>query len=112
MRISKARLLEIIREEVELHENNTLELDEAALEELTDKQGNKILDDAAEDMEGKKPKKSDDKEENELEEQSHVKEDDLYAHKKEKDPETGKMQHPKIEPKTPKSKDILSVKIR
>lgn len=36
MKINKSRLLQIIREEVELHEKNTLELDEVELKELED----------------------------------------------------------------------------
>lgn len=36
MKITKSRLLQIIREEVELHEKNTFELDEAELEEIED----------------------------------------------------------------------------
>lgn len=61
MKISKERLLQIIREEVELHEKNTLELDERSLEELSKEKGKKILDAAEEDMEGSE----DDKEEKE-----------------------------------------------
>lgn len=34
MKINKSRLLQIIREEVELHEENTFELDESDLEEV------------------------------------------------------------------------------
>ena len=53
MKITKARLLQIIREEVELHEKyveeNVLELDEEALEELTDAQEKKELEKAIED---------------------------------------------------------------
>jgi hypothetical protein len=53
MKITKARLLQIIREEVELHEKyveeNVLELDEEALEELTDAQEKKELQKAIED---------------------------------------------------------------
>ena len=36
MKINKSRLLQIIREEVELHEKNTIELDEVELKELED----------------------------------------------------------------------------
>lgn len=36
MKITKSRLLQIIREEVELHEKNTFQLDEAELEEIED----------------------------------------------------------------------------
>ena len=36
MKISKQRLLQIIREEIELHEKNIIEIDEASLKELTD----------------------------------------------------------------------------
>jgi len=47
MKITKARLLQIIREEVELHEKyveeNVLELDEEALEELSKEQGEKAI---------------------------------------------------------------------
>jgi hypothetical protein len=61
MKITKARLLQIIREEVELHEKyveeNVLELDEEALEELTDAQEKKELEKAIED--DKKAKKED-----------------------------------------------------
>jgi hypothetical protein len=53
MKITKARLLQIIREEVELHEKyveeNVLELDEEALEELTDAQEKEELQKAIED---------------------------------------------------------------
>lgn len=42
MKISKTRLLQIIREEVELREKNTYELDE---EELSDKQEKQAIDD-------------------------------------------------------------------
>lgn len=42
MKISKTRLLQIIREEVELHEKNTFELEEAELQEiLTNEEQNK-----------------------------------------------------------------------
>jgi hypothetical protein len=47
MKITKARLLQIIREEVELHEKyveeNVLELDEEAIEELSKEQGKKAI---------------------------------------------------------------------
>jgi nucleoid DNA-binding protein len=50
MKITKARLLHIIREEVELHEKyveeNVLELDEEVLEELTKEQGRNELEKA------------------------------------------------------------------
>ena len=36
MKINKSRLLQIIREEVELHEKNTFELDEVELKEIED----------------------------------------------------------------------------
>lgn len=42
MKISKTRLLQIIREEVELREKNTFELDE---EDLSDKEEKKAIDD-------------------------------------------------------------------
>jgi hypothetical protein len=49
MKITKARLLQIIREEVELHEKyveeNVLELDEKALEELSKEAGKKAIKD-------------------------------------------------------------------
>lgn len=52
MKITKARLLQIIREEVELHEKyveeNVLELDEEALEELSKEEGEKAIKDAIE----------------------------------------------------------------
>jgi len=104
MKISKTRLLEIIREEVELHEKNTFELDESELEELTDKEGNKILRRAIKNTEGGSP------EEQELEE-SGVEEDALYSHEKVEDPETGKMVHPEIEPPKKRGK-IISVNLR
>jgi hypothetical protein len=48
MKITKARLLQIIREEVELHEKyvdeNVLELDEDALEELSKEEGKQAID--------------------------------------------------------------------
>lgn len=104
MKISRTRLLEIIREEVELHEKNTFELDESELEELTKKQGTAILNREIDRTEGGHP------EEQELEE-SEVEEDALYSHEKVKDKETGKMVHPKIEP--PKEQtNIISVKLR
>jgi hypothetical protein len=47
MKITKKRLLQIIREELELHEKyvdeNMLELDEDTLEELTKEQGQKAI---------------------------------------------------------------------
>lgn len=49
MKITKARLLQIIREEVELHEKyveeSVLELDEEALEELSKEEGEKAIKD-------------------------------------------------------------------
>lgn len=49
MKITKARLLQIIREEVELHEKyveeNVLELDEEAIEELSKEAGEKAIED-------------------------------------------------------------------
>jgi hypothetical protein len=61
MKITKERLLQIIREEVELHEKyveeNVLELDEEALEELSKQQGEKAIKDAIKDNE--KAKKED-----------------------------------------------------
>ena len=45
MKITKSRLFQIIREEVELHEKNNFELDESFLDELTDKQEKKAIDD-------------------------------------------------------------------
>lgn len=45
MKITKSRLLQIIREEVELHEKNTFELDEGFLEELSDEEEKKAIDD-------------------------------------------------------------------
>lgn len=64
MKITKARLLQIIREEVELHEKNieenTVELDESSLEELSKEQGNKAISDEIElDKESGKIKESD-----------------------------------------------------
>ena len=44
MKIKKSRLLQIIREEVELHEKNTIEIDESALEELSKEEGDDIID--------------------------------------------------------------------
>lgn len=48
MKITKARLLQIIREEVELREKyveeNVLELDEETLEELSKEEGEKAID--------------------------------------------------------------------
>jgi hypothetical protein len=41
MKINKSRLLQIIREEVELHEKNTLELDESELGAFADADSNK-----------------------------------------------------------------------
>ena len=38
MKISKSRLLQIIREEIELREKNTFELDEESLSELSNKE--------------------------------------------------------------------------
>lgn len=71
MKITKARLLQIIREEVELHEKyveeNVLELDEEALEELSKEQGKNAIEDAIED----------DKKSGNLEEESGVEEDQL-----------------------------------
>jgi hypothetical protein len=50
MKITKSRLLQIIREEVELHEKNTLELDESFLgEEESDKVTKSEFHDAIED---------------------------------------------------------------
>lgn len=52
MKITKSRLLQIIREEVELHEKNLEEnfivIDEAALEELTKEDGKKAIEDEIE----------------------------------------------------------------
>jgi hypothetical protein len=49
MKITKARLLQIIREEVELHEKyveeNVIELDEEAIEELSKQAGKKAIED-------------------------------------------------------------------
>jgi hypothetical protein len=49
MKITKARLLQIIREEVELHEKyveeNVLELDEEAIQELSKEAGEKAIED-------------------------------------------------------------------
>jgi hypothetical protein len=49
MKIAKARLLQIIREEVELHEKyveeNVLELDEEAIQELSKEAGEKAIED-------------------------------------------------------------------
>jgi hypothetical protein len=45
MKISKARLLQIIREEIELREKNTFELDEESLSELSDKEEKQAIED-------------------------------------------------------------------
>lgn len=111
MRITKSRLLQIIREEVELHEKNTLELDESFLSEeekptdkVTKKEFNKAIEDDQKEV-GLEPENST---KNELEE-SGVEEDALFT-KKLRDPKTGKMINKKIEPKKPNG--VLSVKIR
>ena len=67
MKITKARLLQIIREEVELREKyveeNVLELDEDALEELSKEEGEKAIDKevAADEKAGKLPSTREDK---------------------------------------------------
>lgn len=43
MKITKSRLLQIIREEVELHEKNTFELDEELIDTSADKDGDNKL---------------------------------------------------------------------
>lgn len=67
MKITKARLLQIIREEVELHEKyvdeNVLELDEETLEELSKEEGEQAIEDevAADKKAGNLPSKREDK---------------------------------------------------
>ena len=66
MKITKARLLQIIREEVELHEKyveeNVLELDEEAIEELSKEQGKKAIEaEVARDKKDGMMKKDEDK---------------------------------------------------
>ena len=76
MKITKARLLQIIREEVELHEKyveeDVIELDEETLEELSEKDGIKAIEDEIDT----------DEDAGNLEEESDVEEDKLL------DPET------------------------
>jgi hypothetical protein len=45
MKITKSRLLQIIREEVEFHEQNNFELDEEELSQLTDKEEKQAIED-------------------------------------------------------------------
>jgi len=80
MKINKSRLLQIIREEVELHEKNTIELDEVELGTFADADSNK---------DGKLSKKernnainiaiAADKEAGNLEEEEGPQEDQLFA---------------------------------
>ena len=78
MKITKARLLQIIREEVELHEKyveeSVIELDEETLEELSEKDGIKAIEGEI----------NTDKKAGNLEQDSGVDEDRLF------DPKTGK----------------------
>ena len=48
MKITKSRLLQIIREEVEFHEQNNFELDEEELSQLSDKEEKQAIEDEIE----------------------------------------------------------------
>ena len=111
MKITKSRLLQIIREEVELHEKNTFQLDENFLdeEEVSEKEFKDAIKD---DLRTSNEEVPANLEEDELTQSKKEEEKLFYKNRKVKDKQTGKMVHPEIEPKTPNSKSVLSVKIR